>query len=145
MDEHIGVKFDEEILRLQNKLKTLTPGAKEYQEVTEELETLTKIRLDCVKAEWEYDEKREKRLFEIGHAEEELRLREHEQKLKLEQFDDQKKDRWVKIVIAGVELLVPSVLGCIWMAKGFKFESEGVYSSKTFQTLWSKINPFKKK
>lgn len=144
MDEQIGTKLDEEIVRLQNKLKSMTPGAKEYQEVTEELRLLYQMRLEGVKAEWDYDEKRERRITEAGRADEDLRIREHEEALKRDQFDEQKKDRWIRVGIAGVELIVPMIFYGVWMARGFKFETTGTYTSNTFKGLWNRFKPFKK-
>lgn len=144
MDEEITKKLEDQIVRVEEELEGLTPGSKDYAEVANNLKLLYQLRLDGVKAEWDYDEKREKRINEAGRADEELRLREHEEALRRDQFDDQKKDRWIRVIVAGVELVVPMIFYGVWMARGFKFETTGTYTSSTFKGLWNRFKPFKK-
>jgi hypothetical protein len=144
MDEQIGMNFEEEIIRLQKVLNTLKPGTEEYQKVNDELKKQYQMHLDGLKTEWDYDEKREKRINEAGRADEDLRIREHDEALKRDQFDEQKKDRWIRVIIAGVELVVPMVFYGVWMRRGFKFETTGTYTSNTFKGLWNRFRPFNK-
>lgn len=142
MDEQIGLKLEEEIVRVEDRLKNLTPGSKEYSEVAEALNLLYKTRLEEVKNEYDYSEKREKRIIDAGRADEDLRIREHEAALKRDQFDDARKDRWVRIVVAGVELFVPMLFYGFWMAVGFKFETGGTFYLRHLQGFEKMVQTF---
>ena len=52
-------------------------------------------------------------------------IRQSEQKIR-----EGKKDRWVKIVVAGVELVVPIWASWIWMRRSMQFEETGVFRSR---------------
>ena len=56
---------------------------------------------------------------------------------------EQKIDRYMRIAVAGVELVLPLMFYGIWMRRGFKFEESGVYSSTTFRNLFSRFRPTK--
>ena len=58
---------------------------------------------------------------------------------------ENKKFKIADSVLAGVGTIGPMLLYATFMRKGFKFETEGVYTSKTFSLLASKVtNLFKK-
>ena len=57
---------------------------------------------------------------------------------------DNHKDRIVKIVLCGVEVLVPIAVSSFWMAKGLIFEEKGAFVSRTAQWLNSHMRLFKK-
>ena len=59
------------------------------------------------------------------------------------QLEESRIDRWVKIGIAGAELLVPLTFYGIWLWTGFKFEETGTYVSPTFKHLIKFFKPKK--
>lgn len=144
MDEKIGSGLEKEILRVEEELKKLTPGTEEYAKVADMLKLLHQTRLEGVKVELDFDDRRSQHQIANGRADEDLRIREHEARLREDQFEDQKKERWIKVVIAGLELFVPIVFYSVWMKKGLKFESTGTFTSGTFRNLWSRFRPFAK-
>ena len=66
-----------------------------------------------------------------------------EEELQNRQLREQKIDRYVRIAVAGAELVLPLMFYGIWMRRGFKFEESGVYSSTTFRNLFSRFRPTK--
>lgn len=144
MDEQIGLKLDGEIVKLLDKLESLNPNEEAYHKVSDELKQLYLIRIDGLKAEWDYSEKREKRIVDSGRADEEVRIKEFEGALKRDQFDDQKKDRWIRVSIAGVELILPLVVYAIQFRSGMIFEKTGTFTSDTMKRHLRFLNPFRK-
>ena len=69
--------------------------------------------------------------------------RAREEELQNRQLREQKIDRYVRIAVAGAELVLPLMFYGIWMRRGFKFEESGVYSSTTFRNLFSRFRPTK--
>lgn len=54
-----------------------------------------------------------------------------------------KKDKIVGRVLDGVGIVLPIAFSWVWMKKGFKFETEGTYTSQTFRSLWNRFKLFK--
>lgn len=50
----------------------------------------------------------------------------------------------IKLVLDGAAIVVPIVFYGVWMKRGFEFEKEGYYTSKTFQGLTKFFRPTKK-
>lgn len=67
-----------------------------------------------------------------------------EEQMRAEQLKEQKKDRLVKCIIAGVELVLPLAFYAAWMKRGLKFEETGTFTSTTFKGLFNKFRPTKK-
>ena len=102
---------------IQN-LATMEAGSEEKTATIDGLTKLYKLRIEETKNE------------------KELKAQEAER-------DILKKDKIVGRVLEGVGIGLPLVFSWIWMKKGFKFETEGTYTSQTFRTLWNRFNPFK--
>ncbi len=60
------------------------------------------------------------------------------------QRKESRKDRIVRIIIAGVELIVPLIFYGAWMKEGFKFEENGSFTSSTFRNFWGRLKPGKR-
>lgn len=56
---------------------------------------------------------------------------------------DKNIDRGIKIGLGLTELMVPLAFYSIWMRRGFEFEKEGAYSSRTFMELFKRFKPTK--
>ena len=63
---------------------------------------------------------------------------------KVEELEDKKKDRFVKIGITLLEVVPPLIFYGKWMTRGFKFEETGTYSSPTFRGLIKFFKPTKR-
>nr|DAI45430.1 MAG TPA: hypothetical protein [Caudoviricetes sp.] len=111
----------------------------EYEATLNEIKTL---KAGSAEAEWQL-----RKLCELGKQRETERrssdesfkiLRETE--LKEEELKGAKKDRLIKIVLGGAELLVTSY----WLAKGLKFEESGAFISKTWNWVANGLRIFKR-
>ncbi|MEG1523884.1 MAG: hypothetical protein RR475_02535 [Clostridia bacterium] len=69
---------------------------------------------------------------------------ERELKLKGQQLSEQVKDRWIKVAIAGAELIIPLIFYAVWIGLGLKFEETGSFTSTTFRGFFSRLKPTKK-
>lgn len=90
-----------------------------------------------------------KKLYELKQTDDKIRMEltnsALNERARKEQIDENRTDRIVKVVVAGVELGVPLVFYWIWLRMGFKFEEKGFISSNTFRQFISNIKPFKPK
>lgn len=136
-NKNIEALLDGEILTRIRELHKFQEGSQEKKNAISELEKLFALRNDTVRLRVEAEEKREK-------MDEEIAVHVREAQSKEKQLEEQKKDRWFKVIIAGVELIVPIIFYGIWMRRGFKFEKDGTYTSTTFRNLFSKFRPTKK-
>ena len=136
-NKNIEALLDGEILTRIRELPKFQEGSQEKKNAISELEKLFALRNDTVRLRVETEEKREK-------MDEEIAVHVREAQSKEKQLEEQKKDRWFKVIIAGVELIVPIIFYGIWMRRGFKFEKDGTYTSTTFRNLFSKFRPTKK-
>lgn len=132
MDEQIEVKLEEEIVRVQKALEKLEPGTDEYSKVEKLLDVYYQMRLEMTKVKLDHEERREKRLYDNGRADEELRLREEEFIEKRNQNRREKIWNWIKIGMDAVKIVGGAVLGIILCYAGFKFEEKGTVTSKFF-------------
>ena len=104
-------------------------------------------RAKAIRAQADVDEKSERREMDGRQRREELACKDadraREEELQNRQLREQKIDRYVRIAVAGAELVLPLMFYGIWMRRGFKFEESGVYSSTTFRNLFSRFRPTK--
>lgn len=125
MNEELSKMFGDLIEQEIKNLKQLSLGTQEYERAVEGIAKLYKLKIDEVKNQWEYSEK-----FERG---------EKELKLKELQLEEQRMDRWIKFGVDGAAIVLPLAFYCVWMGLGFKFEENGVFKSRTFQSLFNKF------
>lgn len=59
-------------------------------------------------------------------------------------FHENQKHKIIEHALRVAELVLPLVCYGIWTTRGFRFEKEGVYTSKTFQNIIGKLKPTKK-
>lgn len=122
--------LEEEIKSKMEYLNTLNPESQEYTTVLINLSKLYNLKLEEDKIVYDCVDK--------------IRKCENEKNFKQAQQRDAVIDRYVRIAIAGIELLVPLIFYNVWMNKGFKFEEKGYINSYTFRNLFSRIKPTKK-
>ena len=141
--------IEEEIQKLDN-----LSDQEEKSAAIKDLAQLHKLRIEEIKAQAEVDEKCKRRELDSikNNAEIALKQREadgkdadraREQSALAQQARENKIDRYVKVAVAGVELVVPLAFYGIWMRRGFKFEETGSFTSTTFKNLLNRFRPTK--
>lgn len=128
-NENIIELLNREIENEIRNLGTFDSGSKEKSDAIDDLVQLYKLRIEENKLTIESTDKELKRLND-----EAANLREDECK---------KKERYLRLGIAGAELIVPLIFYGIWMNKGFRFEETGSITSKTFNGLINRFRPTK--
>lgn len=133
IDELLG----EEIVAEIEAISELEPGSKEKSTAIDDLTKLYKLRIEENKSVWDADEKYNRRVMEEN-------ANTQDDEIKRQQINENVKDRYFRVAIAGAELLIPLMFYGIWMRKGFKFEETGTYTSTTFKGLINRFRPTKK-
>lgn len=123
------------------------------REIKEKMEDIILTKLEELK-DTEDPEKRKELIAEISKM---CSMKNEEEKLdlqwdnsyrdsgtKVEELEDKKKDRFVKIGITLLEVVPPLIFYGKWMARGFKFEETGTYASPTFRGLIKFFKPTKR-
>lgn len=137
MDEEIRSLLSEEIKTEIEDLSSLEAGSKEKSQAIDNLTTLYRLKIEESKADWDADEKYNRRIMEENQQS-------VENAQKSEQLSEQVKDRYFRVGIAAAEIVLPLMFYALWMKKGFKFEETGTYTSTTFRGLFSRFRPTKK-
>jgi hypothetical protein len=135
--EGIEQNFETEILRLQKQLTSMNPDSEKYKETLKAITALNTMRNDGRKLDAADFDAQEKRAYDNGRADEELELREAE-------VAERKKDRLIRIIMGGVELIVPLCFYTVMYNRGLAFETEGTVTSQFFRNLLNRFNPFKR-
>lgn len=128
-EEKLEEAFDEESKIISNP----QIDNEKKVESLKRMEKIHKIMLD--EREMNLKEKR----FDHDVEKEDVSQRDEEIK-----FHKNQKHKVVEYVIRGAELVLPLICYGVWTTRGFRFEREGVYTSKTFQNIIGKIKPTKK-
>ena len=117
MDGKIRELLNDEIKILVQEINGLETGTKEKTAAINDLAALCRIGID---------EDKDDVFF------------------KRKQLEEQVKDRYFRIGIAAVEIVLPLIFYAVWMHKGFKFEETGTYTSTTFRGLFNRFKPTRK-
>ena len=141
---------------IEEKIQNLgdLSDSEEKSAVIKDLVQLHKLRIEEIKAQAEVDDKRERRVIDSKKNEAEIALkrreadgkdadRAREERALIQQAHENKIDRCIKVVVAGVELILPLTFYGIWMRRGFKFEETGSFTSTTFKNLLNRFRPTK--
>ena len=138
MDEATIKEMLEEVIVYEiETIKRLESGSEEKSKAIKDLDTLYRLRNDENKINWEYDDKYCRREMDITNREKDVEI-ENAKTMEL------RKDRYIRICIAGAELIIPLIFYGIWMSKGFRFEESGTFSSFTFRNFLNRIKLNKK-
>ena len=105
-------------------LYDLDESSEEYQRRVSNLATLYKLKTEESRTDMEDERERAKMI---------------------RQRQENEKDRWIKIGLEGAAIVIPAILYAVFMNRGFKFEEEGVYKSKTFSNLTGRLPRIGKK
>lgn len=133
-------KIDEKMLKeLESKFDLISKyevGTKEREKAMNEFETLYRMQLDRDRLEADIIDENRRRIMEQNKQDDDNFNRAN-------QLKESKSDRVVRICLEVLGILVPATLYGVWVNKGFKFETEGTYTSKTFEHVRKFIRPKK--
>lgn len=136
-DKRIDDLLSEEIAAEIEAISGLGSGSEKKSIAIDDLTKLYKLRIEENKSMWDADEKYNRRVMETD-------ANARDEEIKRQQINENVKDRYFRVAIAGAELLIPLMFYGIWMRKGFKFEETGTYTSTTFKGLINRFRPTKK-
>lgn len=141
MDENIRKALEEEILSEFEDLKSLTPGTEKQQMVIENIAKLYRLELEEAKSDADWDETCNRRDADARHERNELEKQSREEQIKKDQLAEQKKDRYFRLGVEAVGIILPMMFYASWMRRGFKFEETGTFTSTTFRGLFNRFKP----
>jgi hypothetical protein len=118
MNEEIRDLLGEEIKTEIRNLSTLEAGSKEKSKAIEDLAKLYRLRID--------------------------ETRNEDIQFKKDQLREQVKDRYFRLGVEAVSIILPLMFYATWMKRGFRFEETGTFTSTTFRGLFSRFKPTKK-
>ena len=118
MDCETKEMLNAKIKELTRDIATLPAGSEERARAVKDLETLGKLYVEIEKAESESSKSND-------------------------ELSESRKDRWVKIAIAGAEIILPLTFYAFWLVKGFEFEKTGSITSAVFKGLTHFFRPTK--
>ena len=148
--EEIKDLFGQELLSQIENLSNLSPGSQEHSAAVKSVNEMYKLRIEELKAEWEYSEKFDRREMEEKHLKKEEELKEKQLKsdeefktnqlksdedFKKKQIEEMKSERYFKY---GVEVAL-AIGGWVFFNcqtnKGYRFEQTGTILSHTFKNV----------
>lgn len=129
MDKEIDELLAEEIRNEIEGLSDFESGSEEKLKAIKGIAELYKLKIDEYRASAEAIDKEERRKSEDS--------------LKSVEIDDNKKDRLIRVCLAGAELVLPLIFYAVWMRRGLKFEETGTFTSTTFRGLFNRFRPTK--
>lgn len=122
--------LDDKINKAFEELDTLEGESR--KEKLEELKLLYQLKQTDTKNDFEHDAQLSKIDSDLEKHESEIELKKEEQK-------EAKKFKIFEAVMTGIGTIGPMALYGIYLHKGFKFEEDGVFTSKTFSNLIGKL------
>lgn len=137
MKKELAEKLDVEISDAISELSGMSIKDEKYSTAADNLQRLCRIQLD-------QDRFYEENKMRNSQLTKEISFHVDENKLKKEQFSEQKKEKWFRVGLTVFEVCVPIAFYSIWMHKGLEFEKNGNLTSPVFRNLWSKFKPTKK-
>ena len=148
MNEDIITMLDEQIKAELGGLSGLAVGSKEHTEAIEGLAKLYRLRIDDSKAAMEYNKEIDDDDFRKKQMEQEEKFHneqaERDEQSRKEQLAEQKKDRYIRIGIAAVELMVPLVFFAKIYQMGYDLEKDGTFTVQTLKNLVRFVKPTKR-
>ena len=129
MDKELDELLDEEIRNEIEGLSDFESGSEEKLKAIKGIAELYKLKIEEDKSQVDAVDKEERRKTEDS--------------IKSVELENDKKDRWIKVCIAGAELILPLIFYAVWMRRGLKFEESGTFTSTTFRGLFNRFRPTK--
>lgn len=137
-------KLLEEEIEEQIKNLSSIEDAKQKSIAVEDLTKLYKLRIEQAKNEAELAEKQARREMEARQIKLDSEAKERSENLEEFRLSEMVRDRYFRTGIAVLEIGLPLMFYGVWMRRGFKFEKDGTYTSKTFMNLFNRFKPTKK-
>lgn len=119
----------DEIETLFENLRTLTPGSDEHKAVTDELAKLMDRAIEIERVN--------------NDCRDNAEIRENEQALKQQQFEDEKRDRLVKNILTAAGIVLPLAVTIWGTMVSLKFEEEGTFTTIMGRGFIQKLLPKK--
>lgn len=166
-------ELENEISRVQLKMKTLDPSSNSYGVVARNLSVLYQLRLKEIndletrqRVKQQFETERQDKLQQTAdarqdkHDEFELTQKAHREEYDMDRADrleesayrgrteeeNARKDRIINLIRIGVDItgvILPLIFYGGWMNRGFKFEETGTFTSATFRNLFQRFRPTK--
>lgn len=130
MENEIRKQLVDEISHEFEKISKLDLGSESHTKAVESVVKLYKTYTDEVEKERNF-----------SNACDQADTQEREYRLKVEQMEEDRKNRKYRLILDGASIGVPLVFYGLWMAMGFKFERDGTFTSTTFRNFFSKLRP----
>lgn len=137
-------KLLEEEIEEQIKNLSSIKDAKEKSMAVEDVTKLYKLRIEQAKNETELAEKQARREMEARQIKLDSEAKERSENLEEFRLSEMVRDRYFRTGIAVLEIGLPLMFYGVWMRRGFKFEKDGTYTSKTFMNLFNRFKPTRK-
>lgn len=137
-------KLLEEEIEEQIKNLPSIKDAKEKSMAVEDVTKLYKLRIEQAKNEAELAEKQARREMEARQIKLDSEAKERSENLEEFRLSEMVRDRYFRTGIAVLEIGLPLMFYGVWMRRGFKFEKDGTYTSKTFMNLFNRFKPTRK-
>lgn len=141
--DNITKLLEEEIEEQINNLSGIQ-DQKQKSMVVEDLTKLYKLRIEQAKNEAELAEKQARREMEARQIKLDSEAKERSENLEKIRLSEMVRDRYFRTGIAVLEIGLPLMFYGVWMRRGFKFEKDGTYTSKTFMNLFNRFKPTRK-
>lgn len=141
--DNITKLLEEEIEEQINNLSSI-PDPKQKSMAVEDLTKLYKLRIEQAKNEAELAEKQARREMETRQIKLDSEAKERSENLEEFRLSEMVRDRYFRTGIAVLEIVLPLMFYGVWMRRGFKFEKDGTYTSKTFMNLFNRFKPTRK-
>lgn len=137
-------KLLEEEIKEQIKNLSSIEDAKQKSMAVEDVTKLYKLRIEQAKNEAELAEKQARREMEARQIKLDSEAKERSENLEEIRLSEMVRDRYFRTGIAVLEIGLPLMFYGVWMRRGFKFEKDGTYTSKTFMNLFNRFKPTRK-
>lgn len=147
MSEEKTAMLDSVIEELISNLDSLEDGSREKSSAVDDIAKLYRLKVDEMKVAVDEDDKYNRRVLEDMNFQKEIDFKEsqlakemeakmHELELKQKELDELKFDRYFRTGLAVFELVVTLAAYNCWTNRGFKFEEEGTFTSKTMGNIF---------
>lgn len=147
MENEILKMIDDEIITLMERIQAVAYESEEYKIMMDEITTLHQLRMDEIRAINDRDKDQALLNMEYFKIEQEQNTKYDEAKTKSEEEKSNRRfNLGIQILKTTVEVcavVAPLAFYALWMERGFEYEKEGSYSSKTFMNLIQKFKPTK--
>lgn len=127
MEENVKRMLDGEIEAQINIVAATKSGTKERSEAIDDLKQLYQLRIEEEKLSLEH--------LKVSQGEDKCERDKRERAAN--------RERTIRLIIAGGEVVLPLIFYGVWMACGFKFEEKGTITSPTFKNLINRFKPTK--